>query len=119
LILGGSRGDVCTGNKFWGCKREGTATHPINPIQSARLRSSRGFTMKYGKVEVEAKMPKGEWIWPGIKFNLTREQKMSSCVSLLCSNWLLSNICLYHSAKMANSNCPSWLNLKYKTITVI
>ena len=50
---------------WWGCKREGSPAHPINPIQSARLRSTRGFTMKYGKVEVEAKMPKGDWIWPG------------------------------------------------------
>ena len=68
--------------------------------------------MKYGKVEVEAKMPKGEWIWPGIKFNLTREQKIASYVPLLCLHLRHSNICVYHSAKKANSNCPCWLNLR-------
>ncbi|XP_063448889.1 beta-1,3-glucan-binding protein-like [Mytilus trossulus] len=65
-LWGGSSGDMCTSNMWWGCKRDGTADHPINPIQSARLRSTRGFTMKYGKVEVEAKIPTGDWIWPAI-----------------------------------------------------
>ena len=67
--LGGSNADMCTSNMFWGCKRDGSVDHPINPIQSARLRSTRGFTMKYGKVEVEAKIPTGDWIWPGIFLN--------------------------------------------------
>ena len=62
---GNQPGDVCTGNAFFGCKRQGTATNIINPVQSARLRSSRGFSFKYGKVELEAKMPTGDWLWPG------------------------------------------------------
>ena len=37
----------------------------LNPIQSARLRSSRGFNFRYGKVEVEARLPVGDWLWPG------------------------------------------------------
>ena len=49
----------------WGCKREGQAGQIVNPIQSARLRSSRGFNFRYGKVEVEAKLPAGDWLWPG------------------------------------------------------
>ncbi|KAH3882684.1 beta-1,3-glucan-binding protein-like [Dreissena polymorpha] len=65
-IWGGQPGDVCTGNNFWGCRRDGTPEHIINPIQSARLRSSRGFNFKYGKVEVRAKMPNGDWLWPAI-----------------------------------------------------
>ncbi|XP_076106848.1 beta-1,3-glucan-binding protein-like isoform X2 [Mytilus galloprovincialis] len=65
-LWGGSSADMCTSNMFWGCQRDGSADHPINPIQSARLRSTRGFTMKYGKVEVEAKIPTGDWIWPAI-----------------------------------------------------
>lgn len=64
-VIGSLPGDVCTGNSFWGCRREGNPEHIINPIQSARLRSSRGFNFKYGKVEVRAKMPKGDWLWPG------------------------------------------------------
>nr|AGT42010.1 lipopolysaccharide and beta-1,3-glucan-binding protein [Meretrix meretrix] len=65
-IWGSQPGDVCTGNNFWGCRQDGTPDHIINPIQSARLRSSRGFNFKYGKVEVRAKMPTGDWIWPAI-----------------------------------------------------
>lgn len=65
FILGGFNDEECTSNAYSGCKRTGSVAHPINPIQSARLRSKRGFSFKYGKVEVEAKMSKGDWIWPG------------------------------------------------------
>ncbi|XP_048775138.2 beta-1,3-glucan-binding protein-like isoform X2 [Ostrea edulis] len=56
----------CTSNQFFGCQRQGTPEHIINPIQSARLRSDKAFNFKYGKMEVRAKMPKGDWIWPAI-----------------------------------------------------
>ncbi|XP_060073960.1 beta-1,3-glucan-binding protein-like [Ylistrum balloti] len=65
-LWGGTPGDTCTSNQFYGCKRVGNGAHPINPIQSAKLRSSRGFNFKYGKIEIEAKMPLGDWIWPAI-----------------------------------------------------
>ncbi|XP_046646573.1 beta-1,3-glucan-binding protein-like [Daphnia pulicaria] len=38
----------------------------INPIQSARLVTSNSFSFTYGTVEVRAKMPRGDWIWPAI-----------------------------------------------------
>lgn len=38
----------------------------INPVRSARLTTKGKHTIKYGKVEVEAKMPKGDWLWPAI-----------------------------------------------------
>ena len=38
----------------------------INPIQSARIRTAKSFSFKYGRVEVRAKLPKGDWIWPAI-----------------------------------------------------
>jgi hypothetical protein len=37
----------------------------INPAQSARMVSSDSFSFTYGTIEVRAKMPKGDWIWPG------------------------------------------------------
>jgi beta-glucanase (GH16 family) len=37
----------------------------INPIQSARIVTSNSFSFTYGTVEVRAKMPRGDWIWPG------------------------------------------------------
>lgn len=38
----------------------------LNPIQSAKVSTSGSFHMKYGRVEVEAKLPAGDWIWPAI-----------------------------------------------------
>lgn len=63
---------------------DGTCTHPrldidscsirsnktagtiINPVRSARINTKGKKTIKYGKVEVVAKMPKGSWLWPAI-----------------------------------------------------
>jgi beta-glucanase (GH16 family) len=38
----------------------------INPVRSARLSTKGKKHIKYGKVEVVAKMPKGDWLWPAI-----------------------------------------------------
>ncbi|XP_014671705.1 PREDICTED: beta-1,3-glucan-binding protein-like, partial [Priapulus caudatus] len=74
---GNGKNDGCSDNHFFGCYREGPGFDPktsapfqgeiINPIQSARLRTLNSFAFKYGKVEVKAQMPVGDWLWPGIK----------------------------------------------------
>ncbi|KAI8891799.1 hypothetical protein BC833DRAFT_613287, partial [Globomyces pollinis-pini] len=56
----------CTNNGWWGCKKEAAAGGTINPIQSASIRTSKSVSIKYGKVEVKAKLPKGDWIFPAI-----------------------------------------------------
>ncbi|KAL6404442.1 hypothetical protein AUP68_13834 [Ilyonectria robusta] len=38
----------------------------INPVRSARLTTAGKKTIKYGRVEVVAKMPRGDWMWPAI-----------------------------------------------------
>lgn len=38
----------------------------INPIQSARIRTINSFSFVYGTVEIRAKMPRGDWIWPAM-----------------------------------------------------
>ncbi|KAF9493658.1 concanavalin A-like lectin/glucanase [Pleurotus eryngii] len=38
----------------------------INPVLSARLSTRGKKSLKYGKVEVRAKLPKGNWLWPSI-----------------------------------------------------
>lgn len=38
----------------------------VNPVQSARLTMINATSMRYGRVEVEARLPKGDWIWPRI-----------------------------------------------------
>lgn len=68
-LWGNEPGNLCTGNAFYGCQRtSGAGGNILNPIMSARLRTSRSFSFRYGRVEVRAKMPKGDWIWPAIWF---------------------------------------------------
>jgi hypothetical protein len=38
----------------------------INPVRSARMTTKGKRSIQYGKVEVVAKMPKGDWLWPAI-----------------------------------------------------
>lgn len=38
----------------------------INPIQSARIVTQDSFSFTYGVIEIRAKMPKGDWLWPGM-----------------------------------------------------
>lgn len=66
-LWGGGPGDYCTSNAWWGCERSsGAGGNILNPISSARLRSVNSFSMKYGRVEIKAKMPKGDWLWPAL-----------------------------------------------------
>ncbi|XP_042863604.1 beta-1,3-glucan-binding protein isoform X2 [Penaeus japonicus] len=60
------RGDVCTGNSYYGCSRVGSSSNIINPITSARLRTMSDFAFRYGRLEIRAKMPRGDWLWPAI-----------------------------------------------------
>jgi beta-glucanase (GH16 family) len=65
-IWGSQPADVCTGNAFYGCSRSSGGGNVLNPIQSARLRTATTFSFRYGRLEVEAKLPKGDWLWPAI-----------------------------------------------------
>ncbi|KAK2464990.1 hypothetical protein APHAL10511_003066 [Amanita phalloides] len=38
----------------------------INPVQSARLTTKKSASIKFGRVEVKAKIPRGDWLWPAI-----------------------------------------------------
>jgi beta-glucanase (GH16 family) len=71
-LWGSTPADQCTSNAFWGCERSSVGNNVINPIQSARLRTVNAFSFKYGRVEVRAKLPKGDWIWPAIWMLPTR-----------------------------------------------
>lgn len=62
----------CTNAEWFGCERQATPDAPINPIRSARLRTIDSFSFKYGQVEIVAKMPAGDWLWPAIWFLPTK-----------------------------------------------
>lgn len=66
-IWGGAPADLCTSNAFYGCERNAAASgNVINPIRSARLRTVNSFSFQYGRVEIRAQLPKGDWLWPAI-----------------------------------------------------
>lgn len=66
-IWGGSPADECTDNQFYGCERNAAGSgNFINPVRSARIRTVDSFAFQYGRVEVKAKLPKGDWMWPAI-----------------------------------------------------
>ena len=66
-IWGSTPADQCTSNAFYGCSRTaGAGGNVLNPIKSARLRTVESFSFVYGKVEVRAKLPRGDWLWPAI-----------------------------------------------------
>lgn len=68
-LWGGSPADACTSNGFYGCERNAAASgNYINPIQSVRLRTAESFAFTYGRAEIRAQLPKGDWIWPAIWF---------------------------------------------------
>lgn len=43
-----------------------TSNQIINPVRSARLTTAGKKTIRYGRVEISAKMPAGDWLWPAI-----------------------------------------------------
>ncbi|KIJ43531.1 glycoside hydrolase family 16 protein [Sphaerobolus stellatus SS14] len=49
-----------------GAVSNATAGVVINPVMSARITTQKSFSIAYGKVEIRARMPKGDWIWPSI-----------------------------------------------------
>lgn len=65
-ISGGDPADLCTSNAEYGCLRASAGGNILNPIQSAAIRTAETFAFTYGRVEVVAQLPKGDWMWPAI-----------------------------------------------------
>jgi len=55
---------TCTNEENGGCYRTG-AFGNIPPTMSARLRTAQRFSYRYGRAVISAKMPVGDWLWPG------------------------------------------------------
>jgi hypothetical protein len=56
----------CTQSQWYGCERRGSRDHIINPIRSAKLTTVNSFAFKYGVMEIRAKLPAGDWLWPAL-----------------------------------------------------
>ncbi|GAM37197.1 hypothetical protein TCE0_022f06912 [Talaromyces pinophilus] len=59
---------VCTAADSGDCVRVSNITTStiINPVRSARLTTKGKHNITYGKIEVKAKLPRGDWLWPAI-----------------------------------------------------
>jgi beta-glucanase (GH16 family) len=68
FVLNLTTDGTCTAKEIDSCSVRSnlTAGTIINPVRSARLSTKGKKTLRYGKVEVVAKMPKGDWLWPAI-----------------------------------------------------
>ncbi|KAL2210164.1 glucan 1,3-beta-glucosidase [Sarocladium strictum] len=60
----------CTGKTFEACVAATNTTAGnssiVPPTKSGRINTKKGATLKYGRVEVTAKLPEGDWLWPAI-----------------------------------------------------
>lgn len=58
----------CTSKLFENCVTSTNTTNGtiVNPVKSARLSTRLGPRVKFGRIEVEAKLPSGDWLWPAI-----------------------------------------------------
>lgn len=59
---------TCTETSASSCVVHSNSTtgHMINPVRSARINTKNKVGIRYGRVEVTAKIPKGDWLWPAI-----------------------------------------------------
>jgi beta-glucanase (GH16 family) len=58
----------CTATEYTSCGARSNATLGtiIPPVRSARLTTKGKKSIKYGRVEIVAKMAKGDWLWPAL-----------------------------------------------------
>lgn len=58
----------CIGTKWTDCHAVTNITNGtiVPPARSARLITKGGLNIQYGRVEVEAQLPEGDWLWPAI-----------------------------------------------------
>lgn len=58
----------CTAANQTGCGVVSNITTQtvINPVQSARLTTINSTSIRYGKVEIRARNPRGDWLWPAL-----------------------------------------------------
>ncbi|XP_033326615.2 beta-1,3-glucan-binding protein 1 [Megalopta genalis] len=54
----------CTSNYEDECSRNATSFSILPPIISSRLTTKKRFNFRYGKIEIRAKFPYGDWLYP-------------------------------------------------------
>ena len=88
---------TCTQSDNNGCYKDASIHGIIQPTMSARLRTYERFSFKYGRIEISAQMPEGDWLWPGkdpmgLKLQpsyLAEHIKSSFSLQVVPSCWML------------------------------
>lgn len=59
---------ICSSNVWSNCVSVTNVTNGtiVQPARSGRISTKKGAFITYGRVEVTAKMPSGDWLWPAI-----------------------------------------------------
>ncbi|RMD45074.1 hypothetical protein DV735_g194, partial [Chaetothyriales sp. CBS 134920] len=59
---------ICTSDAWFDCHAVTNTTNGtiVNPVKSARINTKKGASIQYGRVEVVASLPEGDWMWPAI-----------------------------------------------------
>lgn len=67
-VINLTRDGTCSSDVLSNCVTETNVTKGIivQPVKSGRINTKKGATIKYGRVEVTAKLPSGDWLWPAI-----------------------------------------------------
>lgn len=60
LILEGCTGQVGTDE----CQRQGRGAYVLPPLISGRLNTKGKFEFLFGRIEIRAKLPRGDWVYP-------------------------------------------------------
>ncbi|ERL92074.1 beta-1,3-glucan-binding protein [Dendroctonus ponderosae] len=68
-------GEKCTGVRASAeCYQTALGWRIIPPVISSQLKTKGKFSFKYGKIEVRAKLPKGDWLYPELYLNSESEE---------------------------------------------
>ncbi|EQK98698.1 glucan 1,3-beta-glucosidase [Ophiocordyceps sinensis CO18] len=61
---------TCTSKDWYSCVAATNTTagnsSVVPPTKSGRINTKKGAKIRYGRVEVTAKLPEGDWLWPAI-----------------------------------------------------
>ena len=110
----------CTQPQNSGCYKHADGNHDIlPPIMSGRIRTHAAI--RYGKVTVRAKIPKGDWIWPGngeffLHTFLVRSVMSSKSLFNVVCPFIYSLRCIYREIFTPQSlfgNSARWLFFIY------
>lgn len=68
------------------CTRQAVSYNIIPPVISARLTTKESFSFQHGKVEIRAKFPEGDWLYPEMwlepKYNSQLPDETRGCILL-------------------------------------